>query len=80
VLGHEGVGEVAEIGSAVTRVRVGDRILLNPWLSCEPRGIEPVCPPCAAGNVSLCRNFARGALPPTARSRRPSSRTRANAC
>ena len=64
VLGHEGVGEVAEVGPAVTRIRIGQRILLNPWLSCEPRGIEPPCPACAGGNVSLCRNFARGALPP----------------
>jgi len=43
---------------------VGERVVLNPWLSCAPRGIEPPCPECAEGRYSLCRNFARGAIPP----------------
>ena len=64
VLGHETAGVVAEVGAQVTRVRPGDRVVVNPWLSCEPRGIEPVCPSCAAGNLSLCQNFDRGALAP----------------
>jgi len=62
VLGHESAGVVAEVGSAVTRVRPGDRIVINPWLSCEPRGISPVCPACAQGNLSLCHNFDSGGL------------------
>ena len=64
VLGHESAGVVAEVGRQVTRVRPGDRVVINPWLSCEPRGIDPVCPSCAAGNLSLCQNFDRGALAP----------------
>ncbi|MCI0636639.1 MAG: alcohol dehydrogenase catalytic domain-containing protein, partial [Actinobacteria bacterium] len=64
VLGHESAGVVAQIGSAVTRVRPGDRVVVNPWLSCEPRGISPVCPSCAEGNLSLCQNFDRGDLAP----------------
>ena len=64
VLGHESAGVVAEVGSQVTRVRPGDRVVVNPWLSCEPRGIDPVCPSCAAGNLSLCQNFDRGGLAP----------------
>jgi threonine dehydrogenase-like Zn-dependent dehydrogenase len=64
VLGHEVVGEVTAVGSAVERVRVGDRVTVNPILSCGPRGIEPPCPPCAHGEFSLCYNFARGDLPP----------------
>src|SRR5262245_41482873 len=64
VLGHESAGVVAEVGSAVTRVRRGDRVVINPWLSCEPRGITPVCPACAEGNLSLCQNFDRGTLAP----------------
>ena len=55
VLGHEVVGE---------RVDTGQRVVLNPWLSCEPRGISPVCPQCAAGNLSLCANFDSGSLAP----------------
>ncbi len=64
VLGHESAGVIAEVGSAVTRVRPGDRVVINPWLSCEPRGVSPVCPACAAGHLSLCENFDRGALAP----------------
>lgn len=64
VLGHESAGVVAEVGRAVTRVRPGDRVVINPWLSCEPRGVTPVCPACAEGNLSLCGNFDRGGLTP----------------
>jgi threonine dehydrogenase-like Zn-dependent dehydrogenase len=48
----------------VTRRKVGERVVLNPWLSCAPRGIEPPCAACAAGQLSLCENFARGRLAP----------------
>src|SRR5262245_20768743 len=44
VLGHESTGVVAEVGQSVTHVTPGDRVVINPWLSCEPRGISPVCP------------------------------------
>jgi threonine dehydrogenase-like Zn-dependent dehydrogenase len=64
VLGHEIVGTVTEVGSAVERVRVGDLVTVNPLLSCTPRGIDPPCPSCRQGEFSLCYNFARGELPP----------------
>src|SRR5579884_3595039 len=64
VLGHEVVGTVERLGPGVRTRRVGERVVLNPWLSCAPRGIEPPCPECAEGRYSLCRNFARGAIPP----------------
>jgi threonine dehydrogenase-like Zn-dependent dehydrogenase len=64
VLGHESTGVVEEVGNAVTRVRPGDRIVINPWLSCEPRGVSPVCSACAEGNLSLCENFDSGGLRP----------------
>jgi len=64
VLGHESTGFVGEIGAGVRRVRPGDRVVINPWLSCEPRGISPVCPACRAGNLSLCENFDKGDLSP----------------
>ncbi len=63
VLGHELIGDIVEVGSASGR-RVGERVVLNPWLSCAPRSIEPVCPACAAGDFSLCHHFTDGALPP----------------
>src|SRR5579885_430897 len=41
VLGHEAVGRVEKVSAGVTKVRPGQRVVLNPWLSCVPRGIEP---------------------------------------
>ena len=64
VLGHEVIGEVAAVGSDVTRLQVGQRVVLNPWLSCAPRGISPVCPACEAGDLNLCWNFGEGRLAP----------------
>jgi threonine dehydrogenase-like Zn-dependent dehydrogenase len=62
VLGHEVVAEVSDVGSAVTDLAPGQRVVLNPWLSCAPRGIDPPCPSCQAGDLSLCWNFSDGAL------------------
>jgi len=54
VLGHEVVGRRAD---------TGERVVLNPWLSCIPRGIDPPCPACQAGRYPWCRNFRSGNLP-----------------
>src|SRR5215472_16447348 len=54
VLGHEAVGR---------RTDTGERVVLNPWLSCGPRGIEPPCDACAAGRYPWCRGFKHGHLP-----------------
>jgi threonine dehydrogenase-like Zn-dependent dehydrogenase len=54
VLGHEVVGR---------RMDTGERVVLNPWLSCVPRGIDPVCSACLAGRYPWCRNFRSGDLP-----------------
>jgi len=64
VLGHEVVGVIEAVGPGVRTRRVGERVVLNPWLSCAPRGIEPPCAACARGDLSLCENFARGRLAP----------------
>lgn len=55
VLGHEAVGR---------RRDTGERVVLNPWLSCGPRGVEPPCPACAEGRYPWCRSFTTGAVPP----------------
>src|SRR5579871_3827592 len=60
VFGHEVVADVVEVGPAVSTLEVGQRVVLNPWLSCGPRGIDPPCPACAAGDLSLCWNFTHG--------------------
>src|SRR5439155_1339751 len=64
VLGHEVVGRIERVGPAVRARTAGERVVLNPWLSCAPRGIQPPCPECAEGQYSICRNFTRGNLPP----------------
>jgi threonine dehydrogenase-like Zn-dependent dehydrogenase len=54
VLGHEVVGRRAD---------TGERVVLNPWLSCGPRGVDPPCEACAAGRYPWCRSFRGGNLP-----------------
>jgi threonine dehydrogenase-like Zn-dependent dehydrogenase len=62
VLGHEVVADVVEVGPAVSTLEVGQRVVLNPWLSCGPRGIDPPCGSCRAGDYSLCWHFTEGPL------------------
>lgn len=52
-MGHEIGGEVVEVGPDVRDVRVGDRVVVYPWLGCGE------CPTCAAGNDHLCNRGAR---------------------
>ena len=63
VLGHEVVALVESLGPGVRARRVGERVVLNPWLSCAPRGL-PECAWCARGELAQCLNFTRGVLPP----------------
>ncbi len=62
--GHENVGTVAELGAAVKGWDVGQRVVVNPLLSCVPRGIEPVCAGCEGGHPSRCEHFTDGRLAP----------------
>jgi L-iditol 2-dehydrogenase len=64
VLGHELVGTIETLGSDVRGFGAGDRVVVNPLLSCTARGITPPCIDCAAGHPSRCRHFTDGALPP----------------
>jgi 2-desacetyl-2-hydroxyethyl bacteriochlorophyllide A dehydrogenase len=48
VMGHEFVGRVEAIGDGVERVRVGERVAVEPNYSCE------ACPLCREGNRNLC--------------------------
>jgi threonine dehydrogenase-like Zn-dependent dehydrogenase len=60
VMGHEVVADVVELGPKARGLEVGQRVVLNPWLSCGPRAIDPPCPACEAGDYSLCWNFTTG--------------------
>jgi NADPH:quinone reductase-like Zn-dependent oxidoreductase len=51
VLGADGAGLVEAVGAEVTAVGPGDRVVLNPGLSCH------ACEYCAAGEHSLCPTF-----------------------
>lgn len=64
VLGHEVVADVVALGPEAEGVEVGDRVVLNPWLSCAPRGVSPVCPACEIGDYSLCWSFGVGPISP----------------
>ncbi len=64
VLGHEAVGVIKEVGPAVKKRQVGERVALSPWLPCATRGIEPVCDACQRGDYYLCAHFTDGYLPP----------------
>jgi len=46
--GHEIVGSIAKMGSAVTGFSEGDNVLVYPWIG------EGTCPACKAGNENLC--------------------------
>ncbi|MFH1136258.1 MAG: alcohol dehydrogenase catalytic domain-containing protein [Pseudomonadota bacterium] len=64
VLGHETCGRVVEKGPEVKGLEVGDLVTAAPALSCVPRGLDPVCPACAAGMFAACENYALGDLAP----------------
>lgn len=64
VMGHEVVADVVEVGPEATGIEVGQRVVLNPWLSCGPRGIHPQCPACDNGDYSLCWSFTDGDIKP----------------
>ena len=64
VPGNENLGIVTDCGDDVKGIELGERVVVNPLLSCEPRGIEPLCASCARGQPSACRHFSQGVLSP----------------
>ncbi len=50
IVGHEFMGEIVEVGPSVSRVRVGDRVVIPFTISCGR------CIPCSSGLWSLCDN------------------------
>ena len=53
VLGHEIAGQVD--GS-------GDWVVIDPWISCYVRGVEP-CPACRSGRPAICERVLEPVLP-----------------
>jgi threonine dehydrogenase-like Zn-dependent dehydrogenase len=56
VLGHEIAGVVVEAGRR-SGVSVGDRVAVEPTITCEARGIEPLCRFCARGDIASCQRI-----------------------
>jgi D-arabinose 1-dehydrogenase-like Zn-dependent alcohol dehydrogenase len=52
-MGHEIGGQVVEVGPDVTDVKVGDRVVVYPWIGCGQ------CPTCERGDDHLCVKGAR---------------------
>lgn len=49
ILGHEAVGEVAAVGSAVSSLRIGDKVVINPTYYCGN------CRPCRRDSPAHCQ-------------------------
>lgn len=58
VLGHESAGTIIEVGADVKKVKVGDRIALEPGTPCR------YCEPCLSGKYNLCADMKFAATPP----------------
>src|SRR6201990_2033388 len=50
-LGHENVGEVVAVGPDATGVKIGQRMLADPWIGCG------TCAVCLRGEDNLCRSM-----------------------
>lgn len=58
VLGHEASGVVVELGPEVTHLKVGDRVALEPGITCGE------CEFCKSGKYNLCPDVVFFATPP----------------
>lgn len=58
MLGHECAGTVAEVGEGVTSLKPGDRVCLEPGITCGK------CEFCKAGKYNLCPDVVFFATPP----------------
>ncbi len=57
ILGHEFSGEVVEVGSEVTDLKPGDRVLCDQGINCVSLGRKPLCPYCATGDSHQCEFY-----------------------
>ncbi len=58
ILGHEAAGTVVQVGSAVTDLKPGDRVAIEPGYTCRK------CRYCKSGRYNLCPDVVFMATPP----------------
>lgn len=51
IMGGDGAGVIEQVGASVTQWKPGDRVMINPGISCYQ------CAPCLAGEHSLCETY-----------------------
>jgi (R,R)-butanediol dehydrogenase/meso-butanediol dehydrogenase/diacetyl reductase len=51
ILGHEFSGEVVELGAGAAKLKVGDRVVVEPIVACG------TCPACREGKYNLCSSL-----------------------
>lgn len=64
VLGHEILGRVSEVGPGVTSLIPGQRVVVDPMISCTTRGfsVEESCVACTAGRHATCARAGEDGL------------------
>jgi NADPH:quinone reductase-like Zn-dependent oxidoreductase len=51
ISGSDGAGEVTDVGEGVASPRVGDRVVIDPWIACG------ACEACRSGETVLCAHL-----------------------
>jgi threonine dehydrogenase-like Zn-dependent dehydrogenase len=60
IFGHENMGTIAEVGSAVEGLRAGQRVIADPLLPCPTRDLAQWCDHCQQGHWPRCENIREG--------------------
>ncbi|KAG4443180.1 hypothetical protein IFR05_001322 [Cadophora sp. M221] len=58
IMGHEASGTIHEVGTAVTSLKIGDKVAIEPGYPCRR------CKSCRAGRYNLCPRMKFAASPP----------------
>ena len=57
ILGHEIAGQIEEVGSAVSDLSRGDRVVVDQGINCLSRGRENLCDYCGTGDSHQCEFY-----------------------